>query len=170
MQSRITEGWGWWCSWWSMLVNESFNSGISVMQFGINKYAFRLDARYYVDSVSYIIQILKSLFNISFTFNLHQARSVSQVTSPFSWAHTQPLTLLCLPSPVSPLVVLPPLSAGGEMAYFSVMTTHTVSHLEYWQMPKQPPSNTHWRWLVNCWDSISAVCLIEEHFQEVPRA
>ena len=65
------------------------------------------------------------------------------VKSPSSWTQTQTLTLLCSLSPAPPLVVLPPLSPGGEMALCSVMTAPTVSLLRYRLIQRQPPTTTH---------------------------
>ena len=97
---------------------------------------------------------------------LQQASLLFQMRSPSSW---KILTLLCSLSPAPPLVVLPPLSPGGEMAQCSVMTIPTVSLLK-WLMVQHPPTPTHWQWLGDWWESISAVCPTSGHLQELPEA
>ena len=103
-----------------------------------------------------------------FCTSMPQARLLSQVTSHSSWTLTHPLTLLYSPSPAPPLVVLPPLSPGGGMAQYSVMTAPTVSLLKYWPTQQQPPTLTHWQWLGDWWESICAVCPTSGHLQEAP--
>ena len=83
------------------------------------------------------------------------------------------MTLLLIPSPAPPLVVLPPLSPGGGMTHCSVMTAPTVSLLKYWPTQQQPPTPTHWQWLGNWWRlwvCISVMCPTSGHIQEVPEA
>ena len=101
--------------------------------------------------------------------SMPQTRLLSQVISPSSWTQTQSLTLLCSPSPAPPLVVLSPLSPGGGMAQYSVMAVPTISLLK-WQIQWQPPTPTHWQWLGDWRDSISAVYPTSGHLQEVPEA
>ena len=110
------------------------------------------------------------LLFVSHFYYTQQARLLFQVKSPSSWTQTQPLTLLCSPSPAPPLVVLPPLSPGGGMVQCSVMTAPTVSLLKCWQMQWQPPTLTHWQWQGDWWESISAVCPTSGHLQEVTEA